>query len=625
MQKLFKLITVIATLLCKKIAVILYFFAILSGCSRDEKLVSTKPKPVLDRVGKELSFSYVHTDKGLYSTNEKVSLSAFLLKNKGSVEMSISKVTIATASLSDLKNQLSEKVLVNDKLIAPGKTIEIGVNDIVSDNTSVALGVYGVFANITFSDGSKKKEYLTFFRIGDDKTQTNYQIEQQEYQGLPIFTLKNGLSAEYAVQKSAANFVSGISHSWYMPLVPIASTPDFLERSLDYTVDFYNSTIGETTPIETVIIGTGIPGVPYVAMAMNALVFPLHFLVGSGTVKEAQTILEHANENGYTSYGTLGYDYSISTDVGVAWIKLLDLPLQYKKFIIDHQVKNVVLYGQSGINDGETLSRKVSDKRVKYEARSLYLMNFSGNASEGYLKQVIGDFNETDLDEKSKIADWEAGIISEQIQSFSTAIKTSTSVVNSIISVTAEDGVHLWNMGTYVSLAFLKKNKDFSGNGLPIEGISLNPYLIAHPAFESYIRYIPFLYWQGFSPEFQYNNWLGTKIKAAIHSYFPDIVFEDLKFWVNSTKNFGGLKQGNSMADLLLGKGLLVQKNNFNKDEVWNLDDGINSPSEVRSSQLLRSISAEAYKNWNEQLQYLNPQDLIDISKIFPEIKIEIQ
>ncbi|MEX0312670.1 MAG: hypothetical protein AB3N18_00720 [Allomuricauda sp.] len=621
MHILFKTINDVIPSLGKNNILLFSLIVFLGGCSKDKEQIPTNPEPVL---GKELNFGYIETDKGLYSTNERVILPTLSLTNVGTKESRISKISVFVSPFSDLKIQLAEKILVEGTVVLPGKTIEVPSNDTELINTSVNPNAYGVFANITFSDGTQKKEYLTFFRVGNGETQANYQIEEQEYQGLPVYTLKNGLSAEYTVQKSVANFVSGISHSWETPLSPIASTPDFLERSLDYTVEFYNDKIGATTPLETVILGTGIPGVPYVARTMNALVLPLHFLVGSGTVREVETILQHANENGYSTYGTLGYDYSISTDTGVAWIKLLDLPSQYKKFIDDHQVKNVVLYGHLGTNDGETVARKVKDERAKYETGSLYLMHFSGDASEGFLNQVISDFNPTNLAEEERIADWEAGIVSEQIQSLSTSLKANTSVSN-IMSVTAEEGVHLWNMGTYSSLAFIKKNETiFSDNGArsPIEGVSLNPYLIAHPGFESYIRHIPFLYWQGFSPEFQYNNWLGTKIKTALLSYFPDTVFENLQFWVNSTQNFGGLDQGNSMAAFLLEKGFSVQKNNFAQDEIWNPNDGMDSPSEVRASLLLESIPSIAYKNWNEQMKYLSPQDLIDISNTFPEIQI---
>ncbi len=598
---------------------LLGLFAGVFGCSNDSVNQGETETPKLET---SVDLGYMQTDKGDYLVGEDVFLSSFSIMNTSNTKTVIDKVEVIVKDLENESNVLGKNLLAQDIEIAVGETYEVEGKAFFNVSSQEAKKAYGVYINLAFRNETTKEYYGTFFRIYDDNKPQVYNIVETDYQTLPVLALQNGLSAEYAVQKSAANFVSGISHSWDTPLRPIASAPDFLERSIDRTIQFYNNLIGPTTPVESVIISTGIPGVPYVARSMKALVLPLHFLVGCDTTKEAETILDYANHNGYSTYGTLGYDYSISETTGVAWIKLLDLPIEYREFIQNHNVKNVILYGHSGVNDGETTARKIVDNRRKYEEGSLYLMHFSGANSEGFLRNVISDFDDVRLESSIKIADWEAGIVSEQVELFSNNLKTNTSV-QEILYITANEGVHLWNMGTFATLAFMKKNQSMFGQGgQAVRGISLNPYLIAHPGYESYMRYIPFLYWQGFSAEFQYNNWLNTKIRTALNVYFPEIEFDNLNFYVNSTKNFGGSAQGNDMASFLTGQGLNVQNNNFLFDEAWDLDNGINAASEVRAFDLLQDVTGAEFKNWNEQLQHLLPEDIMDISNKFPEIQV---
>ena len=570
-----------------------------------------------------ISLSNIKTNKGVYETGETVSLATFSLKNKGEESLSILGISakvirFATPDRVEYNISLSKEITID-----AGEDYDIPTRELFKIPSSLAKDSYGVYITINPVSGSKKVYYTTFFRVGDAKTQVNYQIEKEIYQSFPVFKLKNGLSAEYAVQKSAASFVSGIAHSWFTPLAPIASTPDFLERSLNKTVIFYDETIGASTPVKTVLIAPGSPGVPYLARAMNALVLPLHYLVGCSTVKEARTILKHANSQGHSVYGTLGYDYSISNNTGVAWIKMLALPRQYIDFIKRHQVKNVILLGHAGVNDGETIARKVHDSTTKiYDEGALHLMHFSGSASEGYLKQTIRDFEQTILDPKVRIADWEAGIISEQIDGIIKGLKTRTSVT-SITTITANKGVSLWNLGTYVSLALIYKNKGvFSKGGDPVRGISLNPYLIAHPTAESWFGYVPFLYWQGTSPSYQYNSALNTTVRNAIQSYFPAISFDKLNFWVNSTANFGGVDQAKKMVDFLRGKGFKVIHNDYDAKEVFDISDGMNAPVEKRLKKIVDAVSSTAYKRWNESLQHLTPEDLKDIGQKFSDIVV---
>ncbi len=577
--------------------------------SKDDNTIDP-PGPILET---NIEIGYLETEKGDYNVGEQINLNTFKITNVSTTAVSISSVIVRIKDFST-NAILHDFETVSDLKIEIGKEQDINSNTVFTIPGNFQKKSYGVYIRVIFSNGTARELYKTFFRVVDAQTLTTYRIDKEDYNGLPVFKLRGGLSAEYAVQKSAATFVSGISHTWTTPIETIASTPDFLERSINNTISFYNDAIGSTTPIETVILATGIPGVQYLARNMKAVVLPLHYLVASGTVKEAQTILEQANNSGYSTYGTIGHDFSITNTQSVGWIKLLDVPEQYKKFINNHQVQNVILLGHTGTNDGETSAQKVTDARNEYEAGSLYLMRFAGDASDGYLKQILSDYNTTRLSAVTKIADWEAGIIPEQIDNFTNTLKTETSV--SITSITADDGVHLWNIGTYTSLSLMQKNKSiFEVDGPVLRGVSTNQYLLGNPSYESYIRYVPFLYFAGISAEFQYDNWLNTKIKSAINSYFPDIVFEDLTFWTNDA----------AMDVLLKSKGLTVRSSNYQEGQLWDISNGLNSLTEVRAVDILHNRTSSEYKNWNQSLQYLNINDLKDISSKFPEIKVTLK
>ena len=103
---------------------------------------------------------------------------------------------------------------------------------------------------------------------------TTYQIAKEEYKGLNVFMLDGGMSAEYAVQKSLANLTAGVSHTWQIGREEVPNryggTPDFLQQSVQHTVDLYNEYLGKSKKLKTVIIATGVPAVPYLSAAMEA-------------------------------------------------------------------------------------------------------------------------------------------------------------------------------------------------------------------------------------------------------------------------------------------------------------------------------------------------------------------
>ena len=294
-------------------------------------------------VGGEIG-ARVLTDKFVYSQGEKV-VFTFDGKSEGK--------TIILKYLS----KKGEPVLA-----------EIGgepfVWEVPSEFTPAAVGVY------------QKEEgqltYSSYFRVVIPGMLTTYQIAKEEYKGLNVFMLDGGMSAEYAVQKSLANLTAGVSHTWQIGPgggpKPVWGTPDFLQQSVQHTVDLYNEYLGKSKKLKTVIIATGVPTVPYLSAAMEAPVLPLHFLVSVNSTKEISSILEYSSQAGVPCYATLGYDASMD-DVGVAWIKLLALPDEYRKFIAPLGIPDVNCIPLSAL-DGDNVVEK-SERTPWYEGISL--------------------------------------------------------------------------------------------------------------------------------------------------------------------------------------------------------------------------------------------------------------
>lgn len=563
--------------------------------------------------------------KDYFGAGDHLELPVFSITNSSEIPLVVRDVKVEIKDLSNQHSNFDQSFkLTDEKVILNGKSEEFGGLP-VCDIPDRVNGVFGVFVkcNITALDSinykladSSVSKYVTFFRVTDMPEKNTYNIEDGEYKGVPVFELSRGLSAEYSVQKAIASLNAGIAHSWAIPLEPVQSTPAFLEKSINKTIGLYNKMIGSDQPIETVVISTGIPSAAYLANVMHAPVLPLHFLTGAGTVKEIESILNYSGSHGYSCYATLGHDYSISDSVGVAWIKLLDIPDEYLKFIQRHQVKNVIMLGYSGSSGGEIQARKVVDNKPKYAAGSIYLMYFAGNDAERYLKQVIRDFDEVPKDNLVKIADWESGIIPEQVDHFSRTIKDKTSV-NNIHLLTSEDDVALWKLGTWLMAAYMKKNQDkYEGSALP-QGISFNPYLIGHPFFESRMGYLPLLYWQGNNPQNVVDGF-----REAVSHYFPTVDLKSLTCWINSSRNFGGAVKAEELIRTLKTNGfsnLIV--NNFEFDEVWSPKDGMNSPVEMRLERMLQKSTSVDLKQWKGKMVPLNDNDLADISKSFPQIE----
>jgi len=585
-----------------------------------------KSDPVL------LDISNCVTTKGSYLAGDKVNIS-FTLSNSSSSPVRIKTLNILIQNLNHPAGFINQITLENDLVIARKNKYQVNNSEIWTIPANAPKDPFGVYIQYILSDGHKETAYETFFHVVDKNMITTFQIQRFSYKGLSVFSLDGGMSAEYAVEKSGANLASGISDSWKVNAHAsgpnhVYATPEFLENSVKQTVNFYNDVLGFSTPVQSVIISTGIPSVPYLSSAMKAPVLPLHFLVSANTVKEIQSVLDYSNANGYSSYATLGYDASVP--YAVAWIKLLDLPKEYVNFLIQHKVKNVILLGATAATGGEATARKVvstgAGNQGKYSKGSVFILYPQGGVSADVtaLKDKVKDIDSVPLEaEFARVADWESGIIPEQINNFTKSIKRNTSVKD-IRFITSKDDGQLYNLATYVSLAFIYKNiKAFTAGGSsPVKGVALNPYLLSDPLYENRFKYIPLVYWQG-NPLESVIDKLQQIVKAAISSYFPGIKFNELNFWVNSSINFGGPEKAMAMKNALLLKGLKnIKDNDYSFDEVWDPKDGMKAPCEVRAKEVMKFTTPAALKMWNDKLSPLLPADLCQLSHRFPKILI---
>ena len=399
-----------------------------------------------------------------------------------------------------------------------------------SEFTPAAVGVY------------QKEEgqliYSSYFRVVTPGMLTTYQITKEEYEGMNVFMLDGGMSAEYAVQKSLANLTAGVSHTWFIGPgggpKPVWGTPDFLQQSVRHTVDLYNEHLGKSKKLKTVIISTGVPTVPYLSAAMEAPVLPLHFLVSVNSTKEVSSILEYSSQAGVPCYATLGYDASMN-DVGVAWIKLLTLPDEYRKFIIEHEVENVIIAGIGENVKSESYCRKISETGVEgqeYANGSLYIL-YTQSGSEHDIHTIsrnIVDYNILSLEEGKDLADWESGVVNRQIDNISKGIREYTPAqVYSLIAT--HDMMDMYNLGANIAMYFMYKNRELTK--VSVQGTYLNEYLISQPLYELTQGYIPLLFWQ-FVPPVSTIERIKRDIQKVVDTYEKGVLLENRTVYVNA-------------------------------------------------------------------------------------------
>ena len=580
----------------------LYIFVLFQACKSPGTIMNRKLQT-------QLICKDCMTDKGLYRQREKVII-AGSIQNPGSQKAQLKNVQIKITTLSRPSSFVQHIPISEAVTLGTSETFDLSPKalwTIPSDTPHDAFGVY-----LTYEDSSSKshEDYVTFFRVGDDKTLTTFKIANENYKGLQIFKLDGGMSAEYAVEKSLENLTPSVSHSWEVNAPgsgpnPVMATPQFLVNSVENTVQLYNQFLGKDTPLETVIVSTGIPSMPNISNVTGAPVLPLHFLASSNTYKEIQSVLDYSNQKGLSCYATLGYDLSVPT--AVAWIKLLDLPKAYLDFMTQHKVKNVYIIGSTGTTGGETQAKQVQNKHTgMYENGSLYML-YSGNTPDDIqtMKQKIVDYDEA-LTQPGfiNISDWESGVVSAQIQHIAQSV-SKNQVGTTVYSLTADDLIHLYEFGTYATLYFFKKN-----NIIP-QGVTMNPYLVSHPTYEASKGWIPFHYWQLIPPVYTVDR-LTKNLASALSLYFPDMAPSKLSVWVNNSNNFGAGPAAEVLIKELNAKGFKnIQRNDYLQDEVWNPANGMGAISEKIAEDVL---AHPLFFQKKSTLKTLNDQDISSVA-----------
>lgn len=429
----------------------LYIFVLVQACKSPGTVVNHTIKT-------QLTCLNCSTDKGLYRRGEKVTI-AGNIQNRGSQKILLKNIYLKIINISHPSSFFYHIPLSETLILRPSETFELSSKPLwtIPDNTP--YDAFGIYLQYDDSNNQSHEDYLTFFRVGDDKTLT---IAGENYKGLQIFKLDGGMSAEYAVEKSLENLTPSVSHSWEVNAPgsgpnPVMATPQFLVNSVEKTIQLYDQFLGKDTPLETVIVSTGIPSMPNISNITQAPVLPLHFLASSNTFKGIQSILDYSNQKGLSCYATLGYDLSVPT--AVAWIKLLDLPQAYLDFMVQHKVKNVYIIGSTGTTGGETQAKQVQNNHTgMYENGSLYML-YSGNTPDDIqtMKQKIVDYDEA-LTQSGfiNISDWESGVVTPQIQQIAQSVSKNQARI-AVYSLTADDLIHLYNFGTYATLYYFKK------------------------------------------------------------------------------------------------------------------------------------------------------------------------
>lgn len=537
---------------------------------------------------------------------KKIILSCFLLLTTWNVNAQLdfkpiykAGETVRFDKMTVLLRNLSE---ANQPIVAQLKK---GESWIVPDELKGdAIGVYEV--------KGRKEEYKSFLRVEDESQLLVYDIEHSDYRGLDVFSLDGGMSAEFSVQKSLSNLTGGVSHTWHIgpgggPKAVMASA-DFLEKSLNKTVALYDQYLGAEQSIETVIISTGMPSIPYLSASMKAPVLPIHFLVSANSVKEISSILKYSSDRGTPCYSTFGYDASMDS-VGVGWIKLLDLPAVYADFIKRHNVKNVIVAGLGENGHGESFCRLVlndqSSKKGYYKDGDVYVL-YTQSGSEfdvQTLSSVIKDYSELTLDKGLFLADWESGVTDKQISNIISSVKKNTTS-NAYSLVSFNDMMKMYDLANDLSLDFISNNRE----KINFKGVYFNEYLISQPLFEMSLGYVPLLYWQFVEPKHTVGR-VTEGLKKNVENILGDINFKKANMIVNARIG------KNEIAGILLQNdysSVLSRKDNI--EEVWDLSDGINSPCEEVAYQITSLLGVKRYKKRLAELRYLNISDLSRIA-----------
>lgn len=549
---------------------------------------------------------------------------SFTLKNETGYPMDIREVKVVVQNLDDGGCVLAEKPVASGIHIEPGQAVSLDAGTIYTLPATLKPSSFcAVRFLLNFEDGVTATIDGTYFRAVNEQSLLAYDIQKLDYQGLPVYRQIGDMSAGFGVLKTLVAFNQGMAATMEEApqggTYPVAATPEFLQRSVRKTVELYNSEIGSTTKIKRVVIGTGIASVSYFATMMGAAYLPVHYLVSANSASEVQTILDYSNQNGYPSYATLGYDASMP-GVGVAWVKLLDLPEEYKQFIKDHQVEEVYIYGVGQEGHGESYSRRVLTSATspdEYAPGSLYILytNFGSDADIDALKHRLYDYNQLKLGDGHYISDWESGIIDDQI----THISGSAQALGNVNAYTIEtdDMMALYNISSFLTLQYIKKNQ--SKLQMPfVNGVIFNEYLTNHPQYEAYMGYVPLLYWQ-FNPAASTVERIDGYLKPAIAGYFPDVAghLYGGRFYLNANM------RRYEFYDELIARGVSPEHISIRQSgDKWNPQDDeeteeylgrINhkiGSAEEFAYDIIERIGVQEYRNTVKSMEYLTLEEL---------------
>ncbi len=277
------------------------------------------------------------------------------------------------------------------------------------------------------------------------------------------------------------------------------------------------------------------------------------------------------------------------------------------------------MLGYTGSQGGENMAKMVLQaNNSQYSPGSVYVMYPGGGTTqdETALTAKLNDYTTVPINSQLiNIADWESGITQTQLTNFSQHIKSGTSA--SVTQVSSDNDISLWDLATYVMLAFFNKNN------ITLNGISLNPYLLGNPFYEMRFGYIPFAYWQGNLSSTTTSRLLGTTA-PAVSKYYPATTFNQLTLWMNSSNNFGGGQNEGTLQTSLKSNGFSTfRTNNYSVDEIWNSGDGMNSPCELRAVEMLKNYSPMDLVAWNQSLIPLAAADLTQIATNFTLITVK--
>jgi hypothetical protein len=537
----------------------------------------------------------------------------------------LANVSTTVDGISNPLASLTRTILVSNISIASGSTYTIHSAAIAALTNT---GAYGISLQYTLN-GMPVESYVTFLRVKNWSDLITYSVKPVAiYDGLPIYALNGGMSAENGVVKAAEQITRSDSASW-IPASPgqgpkpVFATPHFLKLAIDTTINLYDNLLGSTANVNTVVIGPEPASVPYLTRAMRAPYLPSHFLMSSNSALEVATVLDQATQDGYSAFATEGWDGSMA-EVAVSWIELLRLPPEYISFLQRHSVQNVILIGTA---ENSSLQKAAKVLRT-HEIPPIFnigpgdvLITYPDGYTQSDIKEIndrVNDYVDWPLASQVQIADWESGLSQGQVIGLSADAKTVAPAVDLVSS--NDDTLALYDFGTYVTLAFMQKNATvFNANG-GVRGIALNPYLISHTIYESKIGYVPLLYWPFNTASHTIGRMRGpypgppspmrTTVRDAIAYYFPSVNFDSLRIWVDCTKNFGGFGANSLIEEIGKAPHGWIETNDYTIDEVWDPTDGMNAPVETVAVNIVQFSSYSQLQAWDNQLVPLTLDDL---------------